>query len=402
MKYCLIGEKLSHSYSAEIHAQMGLEYTLNEVKKENLKKFVDSGEFDGFNVTIPYKKDIMHYLDQVDDLAERIGAVNTVKRVDGILYGYNTDYYGLKMTFANMGVDLKGKKVAILGSGGAKNTAYVLCEDCGAKEIYVVSRSGEINYTNVYSLEIDVIINTTPVGMYPKTGVSMVDLKRIKGVSAVVDLIYNPIKTALILQAEQLGVKYANGLLMLVAQAIKAEEIWLDKTFSEQEITNAYLKLLSSKRNIILIGMPASGKSTLGRLVSASLNREFIDTDEEIYKRTGNTPAEIIMALGERAFRDIESRVCYDLGKLSGVVISTGGGSVLREENREDFKQNGTIFYIKRDLDKLITKGRPLSQDKGLDKLFEERRAIYEGLCDFEIDNNGDVLNALKEIIKRV
>ena len=402
MRFCLIGEKLGHSYSAEIHNLSGLDYTLKEVERDKLAEFIGSDEFDGFNVTIPYKKDIMEYLDGVDELAEKIGAVNTVKRVDGKLYGYNTDYYGLNVTLEQAKIDVKGKRVAILGSGGAKSTAKALCQDLGAKEIYIVSRKGQINYTNVYDLKIDVIINATPVGMFPSNGVSPIDLKRVKGVTAVVDCIYNPLKTALILQAEKLGVKCVGGLMMLVAQALKAQEIWQGKACVAERISEVYGNLLSDKRNIVLIGMPSSGKSTVGKLLAEKLNREFIDTDAEIYKRTGNTPAEIIVALGERAFRDIESRVCYDFGKLSGKVIATGGGSVIRQENRDDFRQNGLVVYLKRDLDKLSVEGRPLSKSDGIAKLFDERKAIYESFCDLEVDNNGDISLAVKEILKRV
>lgn len=399
MRYCLIGEKLSHSYSSEIHNGLNLNYSLTEVSKENFNAFFENGsEYDGFNVTIPYKKDVMKFLDGVDDLAQRIGAVNTVKKVDGKLYGFNTDYFGLKFTVDSLGANVMGKNVAILGSGGAKNTAETLCKDLGAKQIYIVSRKGEINYSNVYDLDIDIIINTTPVGMFPNNGQMPIDLRRVKGVSVVIDCIYNPIKTALILQAEKLGIKCAGGLLMLVSQALKAQEIWLDKKFTNEQILSEYDKLLKEKRNVVLIGMPSSGKSTLARLLAESKNKEFIDTDDEIYKRTHHTPAEIITTLGERAFRDIESEVCYNVGKNSGKIIATGGGSILREENRNNLKQNAYIVYVMRDLDKLVDDDRPLSQKDGFKRLYEERKEIYESFSDLMVINNKTVEDALKEL----
>lgn len=401
MRYCLLGEKLSHSYSAEIHGSLGLDYSLQEVPKERLKSFLLSGLFDGFNVTIPYKKDVMPYLDGIDQLAKEIGAVNTVKSVNGKLFGYNTDYFGLSYMLESADISLTGKCVAILGSGGAKNTAEVLCKRQGAKAVYVVSRSGKINYQNVYDLtDIQVIINATPVGMYPNTNVSPLDLTMFKNLQAVADCIYNPLTTKLLSDAKALNLKTCNGLKMLVAQAIKAEEIWLDTTFQQSTIETTYDWLLKKKRNVVLFGMPSCGKSTLGNLLAKKSDRKFIDIDVEVFNLTGQTPAQIITCQGEQAFRDVESEVCANFSKQSSLIIATGGGSVLREENQRALKQNGIAVHIDRPIEQLITEGRPLSQKQGIKELYNQRKDIYSAFADIVIKNDGNLESALKELTK--
>ncbi len=402
MKFGLIGEKLSHSYSQKIHAYRGLDYSLVEIQRGELNAFVSSRQLDGYNVTIPYKKDVMPLLDSVSDLAKSIGAVNTVAKVGGKLVGYNTDYFGIEYMLKSAGICLKDKTVLILGTGGASNTAYAYATNCGAKSVYKASRTGEINYQNLYELPAQVVINTTPVGMFPNNGISPIDIKRLPLLTAVADLIYNPLYTQLIMDAKAKGLKTANGLMMLVAQAVKAQSIWLNVSVDTNLIDTIYQKLVNDIRNIVLIGMPSSGKSTLGRRLANDLKKEFIDMDELIYQKTGKTPKEIILEKGECVFRDIESQTCLELGKRNGLIIATGGGSVLREENRYALKQNAICVLVERNLSKLVVNDRPLSKSKGIETLYEERKQIYDSCKDVVISNDGDInesLEKLKEIL---
>lgn len=399
MKFCLIGEKLSHSYSKEIHNYLGLDYTLEEVKKEDLESFIKTSDYDGFNVTIPYKRDVIPFLDDIDELAKSVGAVNTIVKRNGKFIGYNTDVYGMKYMISKIGVSLEDKKVMILGSGGTSKTAKALCEFEKAKEIYVVSRTGEINYENCYELFPDVIINTTPVGMYPNNGVKVIDISKFSGLKGVVDCIYNPLKTPIIFDAERHNINSISGLNMLVAQGVKSEELWLDKKIDDCKIEECYLNLIKSKRNIVLIGMPSCGKTSIGKLLAEKLGREFIDSDDEIVKRAKKSIPEIFKEQGEEEFRKLESEVIKDIGKFCSKVIATGGGSPLREENRINLKQNGLIVYIKRDLTSLSSSGRPLSQSVGVEELFKKRKPIYESFSDVEVENE-EIEKTVLEIMK--
>lgn len=377
MKYCLIGEKLGHSFSAELHRAKGLDYSLTELKADELGK-VFRGGYDGFNVTIPYKKAVIPYLDGLDKWAREIGAVNTVLKKDGKFYGYNTDIFGIEYTFSRLGTELKNKTVMILGSGGASATARAFAESRGAKEIITVSRTGEVNYFNCYDrVETEVLINATPVGTYPEVYAAPVDIGRFSRLEAVFDLVYNPLSTALVLSARERGIKCAGGLGMLVAQAVYSEKIW-GYDFSENDIERTANELYRKKLNIVLYGMPSAGKTTVGKILADKLGKRFTDTDAEILSRTGRTPAEIIEKSGEAAFRDTESKIIKELAKESGAVIATGGGAVLRRENVDALKMNGVGVYIKRDLALLNSDGRPLSLKKGLDVLFGERKELYE------------------------
>ncbi len=388
MKYCLIGERLSHSYSAEIHKGRGLNYDLKEVPRCGLADFIKEG-YDGFNVTIPYKKDIIPFLDGVDESAARIGAVNTVVRRGGKYYGYNTDIEGMRYAVSRKGISLTDSNVMILGSGGAACTAKALCGEEGAKSVVTVSRNGEINYGNCYDFkDTEIIINATPVGMFPNIGETPIDLSRFPDLKGVFDCVYNPFNTALILQAKKLGIQCSDGLPMLVKQALEAQKLWgftTEKDDTEDIINGLY----SNKLNVVLVGMPSSGKTTVGKLVANILGKKFIDTDAEIFNATGKTPAEIIETSGEKTFRDTETEIITRLAVDTGAVIATGGGAVLRGENVSALKANGVVFYIKRDLSLLTAENRPLSAGGGIARLYEDRKALYERAADFTVENNG-------------
>lgn len=401
MKYCLIGEKLGHSFSKIIHQKCSLNYSLNEVKRQDLKNFLTNCEFDGFNVTIPYKREVIGYLDGISDEAKGIGAVNVVKNEGGHLYGFNTDYDGLVFACEQKGVSVCGKNVLVLGSGGASKTSVYYAKQNGAKSVNVVSRTGEVNYENVYNLvDTQVVINTTPVGMYPNSYDKIIDLTPFKNLESVVDFIYNPAKTQLLVDAENLKLKCVDGLSILVEQALKAQDIWLNKTHSLLDSVNMLNDIRQMTLNAVLIGMPSCGKSTLGKELAKALNKPFYDADELFLEKFNVSPSDYILNFGESAFREKESEVIKEISKKTGVVISTGGGAVERNENLQNLKINGVIIYVKRDIDKLVTDGRPLSNNVGVKALYERRKDKYESFCNVEVDNNGDIENAKKEILK--
>ncbi len=398
MEYGLIGEKLSHSYSVEIHkAFSNYNYILKPIEKENLKDFILSKQYKGLNVTIPYKEEVIKYLDYVSPLALRIGAVNTIVNENGILKGYNTDYYGFKYTCLSSGIDFLSKKVLVLGSGGTSKTAKAVIEDLGGK-IVLVSRKGEINYSNVYEeLDAEIIVNTTPVGMYPYIEESIVDIDKFNNLYAVVDVIYNPNKTSIVLQAKKRGIKYATGLKMLVYQGAKASEFFTGKTISDDKI-NFACKIIEKKfANVVLIGMPGSGKTTIGKRLSQELNLEFVDIDAEIEKKYGKI-SEIFSEHGEECFRKIESEVVKEFSLKTGVVISTGGGVVLNSKNMDRLAHNGKIYFINRDLQKLAKDNRPLSNSLGLENIYNNRINLYKKYNDLMVDNNGNLTNAINLI----
>lgn len=401
MKYCLLGEKLSHSFSKEIHTKLGLDYSLREVSPCMIGDFALSREFAGYNVTIPYKKTITSFLDGVSNEVKSIGAVNTVKIKDGKSYGYNTDVLGFLYTVKRKGVNLSGKTVMVLGTGGASNAVKYGLEKENAKEIIIVGRNSEINYQNCYDkTEVEIIINATPVGTSPDFESKPIDLSKFSKLIAVFDLIYNPQKTALLKQAESLGLIYSNGLPMLVEQALCAQDIWLDKTHGF-EVTEKLIEEISKKQlNICLVGMPSCGKSTIGKELSKALNREFIDLDNEIFVQTKKTPAEIIKESGEEYFREIETKILKQVICNLNAVISLGGGAFISEKNRELISQNAISVYIKRDLSLLETGGRPLSLEKGVETLYNERKEFYE-TASLTVENNGDITCAIKELIKK-
>lgn len=409
MQYGCIAEKLGHSFSAEIHALIGgYDYRLQEVAKPDLDAFMQSRDFKGINVTIPYKKAVIPYLYEINDIAARIGSVNTVVNRGGKLYGYNTDYYGMKALIERGGINISGKTVLILGTGGTSVTARVVAEDLGAGEILIVSRrpaDGVITYADAetkYS-RAEIIINTTPVGMYPYNYSVPVDISKFPALEGVVDAIYNPLSTVLVQNAKDRGIPAVGGLYMLVAQAVYASEIFRDVNIPKTEIDRIYNTLMHMKQNIVLTGMPACGKSTIGKLVAKQLDRVFVDTDAEIVRRAGMEITEIFAEKGDKAFRDLETEVIKDVSKLSGIVIATGGGAILRDENVAALKQNGKVFFLDRDLDWLTpTSDRPTASDKeAIKKRYEERYDRYVSTADEVIKPTEDAEANAKLIIER-
>ena len=389
-KYGCIGKKLTHSFSKEVHARLAdYEYELIELLEDEITPFFEKKDFEAINVTIPYKETVIPYLDFVSNVAKRIGAVNTIVNKDGKLYGYNTDYYGMKALIEKIGIDLKGKKVLILGTGGTSKTAQVVAKDLGAYNIFVVSRNKKESYIITYEeaasehTDADVIINTTPLGMYPDCESKPIDISGFTCLKGVVDAVYNPLLTSLVSDAKKRGIKAECGLYMLVMQAVYAVEKFLDIQISKENADSVYYSVLASKENIVLTGMPGSGKSTIGKLLDVD-GFEFIDTDAEIEKKCGCSIKELISTKGEKYFRDLESEVIYDVSSKASRIISTGGGAVLREENVEHLKRNGRLFFINASLKRLrATDDRPLSDTyEKLEKLYCERMEIYKSTAD--------------------
>ncbi len=407
-RYGLCGERLSHSYSEIIHKMLGNDaYRLLSMTKEEFYSFFKERPFSAVNVTIPYKTDAYALCDTVSDEAKMIGSVNTVVNKNGHLYGYNTDIFGFIYMLEKAGVEVSGKKVLILGTGGTSLTANAACKKLSASSIITVSRKGNVNYENVYIDHPDaqVIINTTPVGMYPSNGVSPIDISKFPKLSGVADVIYNPGKTRLLLDAAKKGIPTAGGLSMLVAQAVEADRIFFDKENVDVQNTakRVLKKIEAGVRNIILIGMPGCGKSTVGKILSEKLCRELIDADDYLTQKEGRSPEEIIKSDGEDAFRALETKTLCDITKLSGKVISCGGGAVLRSENRELIVQNSFCIYIKRPIEKLATVGRPLSAGgiERLEALFKKRDPLYCECADFCVDLDEDSEKCAEKIIER-
>lgn len=400
----LLGRKLGHSYSPQIHRELSCyEYKLYEKEPEELEAFLKSGTFDGLNVTIPYKKTVMAYLDEISPEAAAIGSVNTIVNRGGKLTGYNTDAFGFSWLLQKSGVEAADKKALVFGSGGASVTVCHVLKSLGADPVVVISRTGENNYENLdRHLDAKLLINATPLGMYPNNGESPVDLTRFSALDGVLDVVYNPARTALMLQAEQLGIPHASGLSMLVAQAKKACEYFTGNPVPDAEIDRIERLLSRQMENIILIGMPGCGKSSVGKALAAALNRTFLDADEEIVRRAGCSIPEIFAAQAEAGFRRLESAVLADLGKQSGIVLATGGGCVTRPENYPSLHQNGCIVWLTRDLSLLPTDGRPMSQANPPESLWERRKALYEQFSDIKIANDGTIsecVNAIEEAL---
>ena len=397
-RYGLLGEKLGHSFSPQIHKKLGNpDYGLFAVPKEELDGFLKKRSFSGINVTIPYKKAVIPYLSEISERAREIGSVNTVvKRGDGSLAGFNTDYAGMLYALRRAGIELKGKKVLILGSGGTSLTAQAAAKNSGAREVIVVSRSGEETYQNLPARHADaeVIINTTPVGMFPENGRKLVSLSEFPNCCGVMDVIYNPFMTAFLQDAEALGIPYTNGLPMLAAQAKYASDLFFGKESfgmkaAEPEIDRITAALYRELSNIILIGMPSSGKSSVGRLLSERLGKPFIDLDAMIEARFQKSIPQIFSEEGEAGFRAKEAVCAEEAGKERGTVIACGGGTVLREENVRALKQNGCMVLLERELSLLSTEGRPLSKDsETLKRMYEERLPVYRRCADVTEDNN--------------
>ena len=400
MQCGLLGRKLGHSYSPQIHGQLAsYNYSLFEKEPEELEGFLKNGNFVGLNVTIPYKKDVIPFLDQLSPVARRLGAVNTiVRRGDGSLVGHNTDYFGFRYLVHQSGLDVSGKKVLVLGSGGASNTAVAALQELGAR-VVIISRSGENNYGNLHlHANASVIVNTTPVGMYPNTGVSPIDLGCFPQLEGVLDVVYNPARTQILLDAENRGLVAMNGLWMLVAQAKESAEWFSGETIPDSRITEIHAALRAQMENIILVGMPGCGKTTIGRLLARETGKQFVDADEALEARVGRKITDIIPTDGEAAFRCLETETLAELGKQSGFVIATGGGCVTQERNYPLLHQNGTILWLTRALDKLPTEGRPLSQTGKLQQMLATRQPMYRRFADAVIENDGTVEETLAQI----
>lgn len=405
-RFGLIGKTLVHSYSKEIHEMLGKEpYALWEMPEEEVLPFLRTGDFDGINVTIPYKQTVLPALREITPHAKAIGAVNTiVRRKDGSLLGDNTDYEGFLYIAERAGISFAGKTVVILGTGGTSKTAQAAVRDAGAAEVIVVSRTGEINYDTPERFSHgEILVNTTPVGMYPNCGVSPVDLRLFPRLQAVIDVIYNPSRTALLSQAEELGIPAAGGLPMLVMQAARARSLFTGETVSRERVESVIARIRAQKENILLVGMPGCGKTTVGRKLASLLGREFADTDLLITQSCGKSPAELIRKSGEALFRARESDVLESVTKESGLVIATGGGAVLTAENRRLMRQNSRVVFLRTPLERLATRGRPLSKGgDALSKLYETRLPCYCLVADLTIDNNGDPKQVAESIKKEL
>ncbi len=393
MEYGLIGERLGHSFSAEIHRKLfDYEYELRELARDELDGFMKAREFSAINVTIPYKEAVIPYLDHIDECAKRIGAVNTVVKRDGKLFGYNTDYLGLRALILKSGIEIFGKKALILGSGGTSKTAAAVLEDLGASPLRVSrgESEGTVTYDEVYKNHTDaeIIVNTTPCGMFPKNGESAISLSNFDNLIACFDAVYNPLRSAFVLEAKTRGAYAEGGLYMLVAQAVFAAELFKDEKLPEDAADRVFSEILRKKQNLVLIGMPGSGKTTLGRMVAEELELQFLDTDDIITACEGKTPAQLITKYGEKAFRDMETAAVRKAAAQSGCIIATGGGAILRAENLAALKENGKLIFLNRPLENLVTTAdRPLSSDREkLKKRYEERYPIYCAAADATID----------------
>lgn len=388
-RFGLLGKTLKHSYSPEIHSLIGrYKYGLFEKQEDDIEDFIKNGTWQGLNVTIPYKKTVMPYLTRISNVAKEAGSVNTIVRRGSDIYGENTDVYGFMETVRKSGISVFGKKALVLGSGGASCAVVKGLKDLGAVPL-VISRSGENNYNNIKLHEdAQIIVNTTPLGMYPNVGVKALDLTVFKQLDAVYDLIYNPARTALILQAGKLGIPAFGGLYMLVAQAVKSAELFTGTEIPDGETEKIYRTLSNSMKNIVLIGMPGCGKSSIANAIGHILGREVLDSDVIITKQTGKRPSEIIKGSGEPEFRRIESEVIAQIGMESGKIIATGGGAVLSECNYDSLRQNGTVFWIQREAGLLSTKDRPLSAGTDLNELFEIRKPFYGKFSDYTVKND--------------
>lgn len=407
MEYGCIGKKLGHSFSAVIHAKLGTyDYKLCELTETELTEFMTKKDFKGINVTIPYKETVIPFLDHIDESAKKIGAVNTIVNDNGVLTGYNTDFYGMTELLKKGKIKVENKKVFILGTGGTSKTARAVAKSLGASEINVVSRNpktGEISYDEMYKRanEVEVIINTTPVGMYPNPDASAVEPEKFPNLSGAADAVYNPLTTEFIARAKACGVNAVNGLYMLVAQAAKAAEMFFNDRTMTDKTDAVFSEIFKEKLNIVLIGMPGSGKTTVGKIVAETLGREFCDTDVEFVKENG-TIADFFKANGERAFRDKESEIISIVGAKNGLVIATGGGAILKSENVKHLRQNGLVIFLNRDVEKIVpTSDRPLGSDReAIQKRYDERYPIYCSSADIKIDSNRDVDTVANDVIK--
>lgn len=414
MQFGLIGRKLGHSFSAEIHSKLAeYNYELYPIEPDKLDEFFKKSDFKAINVTIPYKEKVMPYLYYIDPLAIKIGAVNTVINKNGKLYGYNTDFFGMTQMILKSGIEVKGKTAAILGSGGTSKTAMTVLSDLGAERYYVVSRNADdksISYSDLYSIadNIDIILNTTPCGMFPDSENCAVEIEKFKNLSGVIDVVYNPLNTKLTLDAKKRNIKTVNGLYMLVAQAALASSLFTDDKSVISKCDSVYLDILKEKLNIALIGMPGCGKTTIGKELAKILSRPFIDSDEEFVKNQKMSIPEFFKEYSEEEFRNKETEIIFDISKNQSQIIATGGGIITRPQNIDHLKKNSILVFLDKNLKSLeIGNGRPLTSDiYALEKKYNERYDLYKNYCDIKIDITNDlklntqkILNALSEMI---
>lgn len=409
-EYGLLGAKLSHSFSKNIHNKIAdYNYELIELTPEELDVFLSKKNFKAVNVTIPYKKTVVPYLDELTDAAKTIGAVNCIRNEEGRLIGHNTDFDGMVGLAKHAGIDMYGKKVLILGTGATSETACAVCNFLKAAEVLKVSRTpkdGTVTYEEAANNHTDatVIINTTPVGMYPNQDCVPIDLKLFEALEGVLDVVYNPLRTNLILDAREAGIKAEGGLYMLIEQAVRASEFFLNTKFCGHVTDNLYIDLIKEKQNVVLTGMPASGKTTVGKAVAKVLGRPFCDTDDLIVQKAGMTISEIFRKFGEKYFRDLETEVIKELSGETEIVIATGGGAVMRPENIRALKLNGKIFFRDREPEKLVpTADRPTaSTAEQIMKRYQERYPVYKSTCDYIVTEEDTIEGAAKEIIKNL
>ena len=410
MQYGLIGKKLGHSFSREVHEQLAdYQYELLELRgEEAVGALLQRADFRAINVTIPYKQTVIPYLAEISPEARAIGAVNTIVNKNGKLYGYNTDFYGMTAALARMGfTSFEGKRALVLGTGGTSLTSVAVLKALGASSVLTVSREPKgdsISYEEALAkhTDVDILFNTTPVGMFPHAEGIPVSLSAFSNLSCVFDAVYNPLTTRFVAEAREMGIAADTGLYMLVAQAFRAVELFLDKALPEELLEKTYQTVLRAKQNIVLIGMPSAGKTTVGHMLSKRLARPFIDLDEEIVKASGRDIPTIFREDGEKAFRDIESEVARITSQTTGAVIATGGGAVLRPENVKHLKQNGILVFLDRPLDRLTpTSDRPTASDRAaIEARYRERRPIYLGAADLTA-NVGDDFTAVADCIQK-
>ncbi len=402
----LLGRNLGHSLSPQIHALLcDYEYELYPTEPEKLDEFFTSHKLKGYNVTIPYKIEAFKRCDEKSETAKKVGSVNTVvRKADGTLYGDNTDYFGFSYMAEKCGCDFRNKKVLILGSGGASLTVFHVATDSGAREVITVSRKGENNYDNISRhYDADIIVNTTPVGMFPNNGERLIDLSKFTKCKKALDLIYNPARTLFLLDAQKKGIDCINGLYMLVAQALGSAEIFTNKKIPLSKIDEVYDKIIYQQKNIVLIGMPGCGKSTCASLLSKKTGRECVDTDAAVAQKSGESIPEIFEKYGEAEFRNREAQAVKEIGKGAGRIIATGGGAILREENRIALRENSTVIFLKAPVDSLATDGRPLSKNAdALQKMLEIRLPLYEKTADFTVEVDSDPETTVRRIMECV
>lgn len=414
MKYGLIGEHLGHSFSKQIQTRIAeienvkdYDYQLVELDKEEFKEFMEKKDFKGINVTIPYKKDVIPYLDEMDESAKAIGAVNTIINVDGKLKGFNTDFGGFLYMVKAHNVHMEGKKVLIIGNGGACAAVKAVCKHENAKDIVIVSRSanrGAIGYDEMYTshLDADIVVNTSPVGMFPNIANAPIDVSWFHKLECVLDVVYNPILTRLCFEAQEADIKRVIGLEMLIAQAKYTFEIFENMSFDDSIIDEIKKEMLKDRCNIVLIGMPSAGKTTIGKMLEEKLGKEFFDLDDMIIAKAGKSIPEIFQESGEAGFRAIETEVAIEASKMNNKIIATGGGVVKHKVNMDFLRLNGITIFIDRDIDKLISSdpNRPLSSSKqALQQMYKERYPLYQKYAAYIAVNNANIEETVDDIV---